>query len=1153
MSARAKKAGKSDGTPAKTLKEEHIENVSSEVDRVIREHGADEMGISYTQTYGPTMRALLHEYTQCSAVAEVNEDGEHPLFPMSRGETRSLRARHATGDVLGSSNDSDAGSRNDHRLLDSLLKSLDNDRLPQIKDQFFLKGNALGVEEFTSTLKGHIGHVAGADERQIKDELTKLHARLVVAGEDGIGEVDLSRDADGAEEGEGAENPEGHVSWSMFAKLLLDKGIVGDVVNNFNIVKVLSHIDYDKIAPLQVEFERRGNALSMEQFVVIMKAQFHYIFELTGLFDLHDCERQLIAQLVSLFEMIDINGNNTMSWEEFTAFLIDQYMTEDVQFNTIRFSDSKVRDDTVHQSYCEHAVYFKGYDKVAFVEQGSKSLKICTPEMQFFHEIKDFAQTPLCAEYIDKFMYVVVACSDLTLSFYDAETKMKNFRRITTKTAQLVMCWSEVAQVLFSADHEGKILAWDMQKVRTGTGRNPEPGQGDTQKDFIMEEIEKDGRGYKEMRHMEFDENSLDVRTPTPQSGRRSLRNAKSKVSSGPRYSGGTGRDIVMMLLELPVLAQMASCGVDRNVIIWDVFTGARRRTLKGHDMGVRCMAFVTATKFLVTGGYDYKLFVWNPYVQGKWIHAMPGHPAPIVGIEVIGTNQVVSADTEGFMKTWDLGTFQCLQTIIVDEILTLRAFVSIPTHKRVFAVDRKFIAYDYQNTGVADQTDEGPIIKALYHPRLKVFITGCTTHLRIWDAVTGAIKCVIPHREADITDFCVDDRGRKVFIADHNGEVFVHNSETGSRIKKLIPHDKEISGLVYCTGDKNIITVSWDRSIVVHDESEQTPKVWRKALNVHNDDISCIAFSRHLGLIATGSPDCVIAVREYERLRTLKCLLGHKVDITALAFVDPFALLVSADFGGNVAVWSVQAPTGPQHRFLNQVLTRFVNMQSLESSAPVNCVDPVYDAGEGNFTLYTGDEDGNVSVWDMSKLLTVAEIEPCAPKADWDPRKKDQIDAAHTTEQKARQAMAIETLELEIMIDKPVVRQVRSWRAHTDSVRTLNVYGKPPCIVTAGYDHMVKIWSLEGQMMTLLRAYGQIPWSFPVRADMIGIDDETLNAVLERVKKLESEPKKSLKGKTPSTFTPQSEAARHKNKLKELESKRQATFLTQLQKGAEI
>merc|ERR1712061_358995 len=175
---------------------------------------------------------------------------------------------------------------------------------------------------------------------------------------------------------------------------------------------------------------------------------------------------------------------------------------------------------------------------------------------------------------------------------------------------------------------------------------------------------------------------------------------------------------------------------------------------------------------------------------------------------------------------------------------MTLRAFVSIPLHKRVIACDRKFIAYDYENTGVADQTDEAPIIKVLYMPRMKVFVSGCATHIRIWDAVSGGIKCVIEHKESEITDFVLDDRGRKVFIADHDGEIHAYNVTTGCFIKKLTRHSKEVCGLIYCAGDKNIISVSWDRSVVIHDESEKTAKIWRKCTHVHCGEITCVVFS---------------------------------------------------------------------------------------------------------------------------------------------------------------------------------------------------------------------------------------------------------------------------------------------------------------------
>merc|ERR1719389_131868 len=109
------------------------------------------------------------------------------------------------------------------------------------------------------------------------------------------------------------------------------------------------------------------------------------------------------------------------------------------------------------------------------------------------------------------------------------------------------------------------------------------------------------------------------------------------------------------------------------------------------------------------------------------------------------------------------------------------------------------------------------------------------------------------------------------------------------------------------------MISVSWDKSVVVHDESEKGAKIWRQCTHVHSGDITCVAFSRHLGLIATGSTDSVVSLREYERLRLVAPLLGHKADITCLTFLDPFPLLVSADFNGNIAIWVVSPTHIPQ------------------------------------------------------------------------------------------------------------------------------------------------------------------------------------------------------------------------------------------------
>ena len=61
------------------------------------------------------------------------------------------------------------------------------------------------------------------------------------------------------------------------------------------------------------------------------------------------------------------------------------------------------------------------------------------------------------------------------------------------------------------------------------------------------------------------------------------------------------GDALVTGLCELPVLGQMASAGMDKNVVIWDIVTGVCKRVLKGHSMGVRCIAFAEGPKVLLT------------------------------------------------------------------------------------------------------------------------------------------------------------------------------------------------------------------------------------------------------------------------------------------------------------------------------------------------------------------------------------------------------------------------------------------------------------------------------------------------------------------------------------------------------------------------
>jgi WD40 repeat protein len=58
-------------------------------------------------------------------------------------------------------------------------------------------------------------------------------------------------------------------------------------------------------------------------------------------------------------------------------------------------------------------------------------------------------------------------------------------------------------------------------------------------------------------------------------------------------------------------------------------------KTLEGHKKAVREIAYSPATKTLISCGFDFEIFVWNPYISGPTI-TLKGHDNPLVGVNCL-------------------------------------------------------------------------------------------------------------------------------------------------------------------------------------------------------------------------------------------------------------------------------------------------------------------------------------------------------------------------------------------------------------------------------------------------------------------------------------------------------------------------------------
>ena len=68
--------------------------------------------------------------------------------------------------------------------------------------------------------------------------------------------------------------------------------------------------------------------------------------------------------------------------------------------------------------------------------------------------------------------------------------------------------------------------------------------------------------------------------------------------------------------------------------------------------------------------------------------------------------------------------------------------------------------------------------------------------------------------------------------------------------------------------------------------------------------------WSHTLNLVASAGPDFTVRLWDFQFAKLEHVCVGHKEEVTALAFVDPYPVLLSADCGGNIFFWAVRPST---------------------------------------------------------------------------------------------------------------------------------------------------------------------------------------------------------------------------------------------------
>ena len=537
----------------------------------------------------------------------------------------------------------------------------------------------------------------------------------------------------------------------------------------------------------------------------------------------------------------------------------------------------------------------------------------------------------------------------------------------------------------------------------------------------------------------------------------------------------------VNQITKVDDLGCVVSCGGDSNIAIFEVpfranpdvgkkehvVTKRILRHHRGHVKGVKCFEWVQSFKLIVSGGLERELIVWNPYT-GKPVLTLSGHTA---GIEMLQLHeeheQLISLSTDKVLKVWDMRQNECVQTMteFKHPLMKPTSFLIDKSRNRVVSFGHRHQVFKINplvdvNT-VMEDTHHAPVIAILYNTSFGNVVTVAeNSECSVWRPVTGEQIFTFfdteRNDETHITCANFDEAGRRLMTGDHHGVVRVWNFNNGACIKTLVkPRDRqnrqELTSICsYIFEDKRFIAASsWDRKVTVwmdfsEDSGTVTPVMQMQG---QNTDVLSIGFTYPKSL-AAACADGTIGIFDVEsghkkmtmlseRTRTGQTprnpstVMGTGQFVERIVFLEQKnSTLVSAGADGSLRFWEGQwMPHVPSH--CNTSVMPCRNACLIAGNHPDGAAVVDVKSDDENKYLVTADEAGFIKTWDISQY-------------DWRNPHPDQVEP------------------------------ISLWQAHQVGVNIVDIMVPsntedgvenevPPLVFSCAADRCAMLWTLDG------------------------------------------------------------------------------------------